>query len=97
MAMARNSIPAFKVYLYASPEVRVSRIGVREGESVEEAQEKTRLREASEAKRYMMYYGIDITDLSVYDLVVDTDRLGPDQVLAEILKGAEGYSAGERP
>lgn len=89
--MARNSIPAFKVYLHASPEVRVSRIGVREGESVEKAQEATKLREASEAKRYMMYYGIDITDLSVYDLVVDTDNLSPEQVIETILKGIEGY------
>lgn len=33
----------------------------------------------------MMYYGIDITDLSVYDLVVNTDDLNPDQVLERIL------------
>ena len=89
--MSRNGIPAFKIYLHASPEVRVSRIGVREGESVKAAQEATRLREASEAKRYMMYYGIDITDLSVYDLVVDTDHLDPDQVIETIMKGIEGY------
>ena len=89
--MARNGIPAFKIYLHASPEVRVSRIGVREGESVEAAQEVTKLREASEAKRYKMYYGIDITDLSVYDLVVDTDHLDPDQVIETIMKGIEGY------
>ena len=89
--MSRNGIPAFKIYLHASPEVRVSRIGVREGESVEAAQEATKLREASEAKRYMMYYGIDITDLSVYDLVVDTDHLDPDQVIETIMKGIEGY------
>ena len=89
--MSRNGIPAFKIYLHASPEVRVSRIGVREGESVEAAQEATKLREASEAKRYKMYYGIDITDLSVYDLVVDTDHLDPDQVIETIMKGIEGY------
>lgn len=89
--MSRNSIPAFKIYLHASPEVRVSRIGVREGESVEAAQEATELREASEAKRYKMYYGIDISDLSVYDLVVDTDRLDPQQVIDTIMKGVEGY------
>lgn len=87
--MSRNTIPAFKIYLHASPEVRVSRIGVREGESVEAAKEATMLREASEAKRYMMYYGIDISDLSVYDLVVDTDRLDPSQVIDAIMKGVE--------
>ena len=89
--MVRNSIPAFMIYLHARPEVRVSRIGVREGESVEAAQEATKLREASEAKRYKMYYGIDIGDLSVYDLVVDTDHLDPDQVIETIMKGLEGY------
>ncbi len=38
-----------------------------------------------------MYYGIDIGDLSVYDLVVDTDHLDPDQVIQTIMKGLEGY------
>ena len=39
----------------------------------------------------MMYYGIDINDLSVYDLVVDTDHLGPDQVIETIMDAIEGY------
>ncbi len=85
--LARNGIDAFKVYLSASPEVRMARVGLREGETAEQAEKATREREASEAKRYMMYYGIDITDLSVYDLVLNTDDLDPDQVLDAILKG----------
>jgi len=83
---ARNGIPAFKIYIDASPEVRMSRIGVREGETVEEACAKTVERQRSEAKRYKMYYDIDIEDLSVYDLVVNTDDLDPDQVVETILK-----------
>ena len=43
-------------------------------------------RQASEAKRYMMYYNIDINDMSVYDLVVNTDELDPDGVIDAILK-----------
>ena len=85
--LARNGIDAFKVYLSASLEVRMARVGLREGETTEQAEKATREREASEAKRYMMYYGIDITDLSVYDLVLNTDDLDPDQVLDAILKG----------
>ena len=85
--LARNGIDAFKVYLSASPEVRMARVGLREGETAEQAEKATREREASEAKRYMMYYGIDITDLSVYDLVLNTDDLDPDQVLDAILEG----------
>ncbi|MBR1452023.1 MAG: cytidylate kinase family protein, partial [Candidatus Methanomethylophilaceae archaeon] len=87
---ARNGIPAFKVYLNASPEVRMSRIGVREGETLEEARAKTVDRQRSEAKRYKMYYDIDIEDLSVYDLVVDTDTLDPDQVVERIIEGVSG-------
>ena len=83
---ARNDIPAFKIYIDASPEVRMSRIGVREGETVEEACAKTVDRQKSEAKRYKMYYDIDIEDKSVYDLVINTDNLDPDQVVEKILE-----------
>jgi len=82
---ARNGIPAFKIYIDASPEVRMSRIGLREGETVEEACAKTLERQKSEAKRYKMYYDIDIDDKSVYDLVINTDDLDPDQVVKAIL------------
>ena len=88
--LSRNSIPAFKIYLGASPEVRMSRIGVREGQSLEDAKKETIERQASEAKRYMMYYNIDINDMSVYDLVVNTDELDPDGVIDTILKAIEG-------
>ena len=88
--LSRNSIPAFKIYLWASPEVRMSRIGVREGQTLEDAKKETLERQASEAKRYMMYYNIDINDMSVYDHVVNTDELDPDGVIDEILKAIEG-------
>ena len=88
--LSRNSIPAFKIYLGASPEVRMSRIGVREGQTLEDAKKETLERQASEAKRYMMYYNIDINDMSVYDLVVNTDDLDPDGVIDTILKAIEG-------
>jgi predicted cytidylate kinase len=87
---ARNDIPAFKVYLDASPDVRMARIGLREGETAEEARAKTVDRQRSEAKRYKMYYDIDIEDLSVYDLIVNTDELDPDQVVERIIEGASG-------
>ena len=88
--LKRNDIPAFKIYLYASPEVRMARIGVREGDSFEKAMADTIERQASEAKRYMMYYNIDINDMSVYDLIVNTDDLSPDEVLELILDAIEG-------
>ncbi|MBE6525561.1 MAG: AAA family ATPase [Candidatus Methanomethylophilaceae archaeon] len=87
--LKRNGIPAFSIYLYASPEVRISRVGLREGESFEEADAATREREASEAKRYKTYYDIDITDTSVYDLIVDTDKLNPEEVMDVIMNALE--------
>jgi len=88
--LSRNSIPSFKIYLDASPEVRMSRVGVRECESMECARKKTIERQACEAKRYKKYYDIDINDMSVYDLIINTDNLDPDEVLKVILKGLEG-------
>ncbi len=85
--LSRNGIPAFKIYLDASPDVRMRRVGLREGETFEEAYAKTIERQNSEAKRYMMYYGIDINDKSVYDLVIITDDMTPDEVLDTILNG----------
>ena len=67
--LSRNGIPAFKIYLDASPDVRMARVGLREGETFEEAHAKTIDRQRSEAKRYMMYYGIDIEDPRVDHLV----------------------------
>ena len=84
--LTRNGIPAFRIYLDASPDVRMARVGLREGETFEEAHAKTVERQNSEAKRYMMYYGIDIKDRSVYDLIVNTDDKTPEQVLDVILE-----------
>ena len=83
--LARNGIPALKIYLDASPEVRMTRIGGREDKDLAKAVEETTQRQESEAKRYKMYYDIDINDLSVYDLIINTDDLTPDEVLERIL------------
>lgn len=91
--LSRNGIDAYKIYLDASPEVRMARVGLREGETLEQATEATLDRQRSEAKRYMQWYGIDISDLSVYDLVVNTDDKDPDQVLEAILEGVRARYA----
>lgn len=42
-------------------------------------------REENDAKRYQKYYNLDIHDESQYDLVVDSTKLTPDQVVEKIL------------
>ena len=80
-----------RVWLDAPLDVRAARIADREGKPVDQAREETRARAESEAGRYRAYYGIDIEDRSIYDLVVNTARWDPDGVLAVVLGAAEGY------
>lgn len=58
------------VWLDAPVEERAQRLGERTETPME-----LREREKSDASRYQDYYGIDIADLSIYDLVVDTGTL----------------------
>ena len=72
-----------RVWLDAPVEVRAERVAEREGQTPEEARDEIKEREASESKRYQEIHGIDIEDLSIYDLVVDTSTWDKDGV-AEI-------------
>lgn len=80
-----------KLWLDAPLDVRAARIADREEKSVETAREETQARTESESLRYEEYYGIDITDLTIYDLVVNTARWDEDGVLALARSAAESY------
>jgi len=69
-----------RVWLDAPLAVRAERIAEREDKPVEQVKEETRARAASEAQRYEAYYDIDIDDLSIYDLTINTARWGPSEV-----------------
>lgn len=81
---------AFKVFLKLDPHVAAERtfahiqeegrVG-QHAESVEEVYEKTLARIESERKRYQLLYGIDYTNESHYDLVIDT---GPNDLPAVV-------------
>lgn len=82
-----HKIPALKVYLDAPLDVRVQRIQKREGSADPTAiREAVLTRERSEAKRYRRLYGVDVRDTSFYDLVVETARLSPEEVVRRILR-----------
>lgn len=82
----------FRVWLDAPMSVRASRIAEREEKSTGLAREETRERAESEARRYREYYGIDIGDLSIYDLVLNTSRLDSDGVVGAIAAVVEAYN-----
>ena len=80
-----------RIWLDAPLSVRAERIADREEKPVDQAREETQARAASEALRYEEYYGIDIDDLGIYDLVLNTARWGPDGVLSLVTDAAEQY------
>ena len=81
----------FRIWLDAPLGVRADRIADREGKESDLARTETEARADSEAKRYEAYYGIDIDDLSIYDLVLNTARLDPDGVVDAIETVVRAY------
>ena len=71
-----------RVWLAAPLEVRAERVADREEQTVEEAQDEIEKRQNSESRRYREIHGIDIGDLSVYDLVIDTSHWDQEGVAA---------------
>ncbi|MCU4924738.1 AAA family ATPase [Halobacteria archaeon AArc-dxtr1] len=83
----------FRFWLDAPAHVRGQRIAEREEKDPQRATEETQAREASEAQRYQEYYGIDIRDLTIYDLSVNTSRWDPDAVLDMLLTAVDEYES----
>lgn len=71
-----GSIAHVKILVYAPAEIRASRIAQRDGRSVEEALKELIVRDSSEAKRYSKYYGINVDDVSIFDLAINTATFG---------------------
>ena len=80
-----------RLWLDAPTEVRAARIADREGKSAETALAETREREESEALRYRAYYGIDIADLSIYDVALNTARWSEHAVPRILTAAVEAY------
>jgi cytidylate kinase len=81
----------FRIWLDAPIEVRAARVADREGKRIELAREETERREESEARRYRDYYGIDVDDRSIYDVVLNTARWGPETVRTVLTTALSGY------
>jgi predicted cytidylate kinase len=93
----REGLPALRVWVSCSDEVRAARVADREGTDPDAAAAANRAREASERDRYLHTYGIDLTDTSIYDLVLDSTRSDPPTLVASVLsalraRGADGSS-----
>lgn len=79
-----------KILLKAPLKLRVKRIARRERRRYGEVLVETRRRERSEARRFKRFYGIDVSDYSAFDLVLNTERWSSGE-MAEILELAVGF------
>lgn len=73
-----------RIWIAASPECRAQRIAERENVGFEESKAETILREQSEAERYMKYYHIDIRGLAIYDLVINSEKWGREELASVV-------------
>jgi cytidylate kinase len=88
---SRNEIPAFKVWLTCDEDERIRRLVDRDGADPDEQRRATRERVAQESDRYRRYYGADPSDPSIYDLVLDSTRRSPAELVEDVVQAAEAW------
>ena len=86
----QNDISAVKVLLQADISVRADRIVKREQGDIERRKKDILKREKSEATRYKKYYGIDISDTSIYDVIIMVDEKTPEEITEIIVRHLKG-------
>ncbi len=82
-----------KILLIAPVETRIKRISERDGTDFEYARRETITREGSEKARYFEYYGVDVSDHSTYDLIINTGKYDLDGVNAIVIAAIEAFFA----
>ena len=81
----RRGLTSLKVWLEAPVAARAERVGQRDGQTLEQAAVAMVARESSEGQRYDDHHGIDITDLSIYDLVIDSAAHSAEEIAHRIV------------
>lgn len=74
----------FKVWVKAPLEIRSKRVAKREKKNEKLAFEEIKKRENCDFRRYEKFYQIDLNDMSIYDLIIDSSKWKPESI-AEII------------
>ena len=90
-AWMADDLADLKFYLSAPDEVRFRRISLRDNISVAEAREKTLERERREKERFKRFYDVNIDNLAIYDLVLNTELFDPRGTARILKKVVEEY------
>jgi CMP/dCMP kinase len=83
-----DGLQSIKTWIDCDPRVRAGRVAGREGISLEQALDDNATRQAVERDRYLALYGIDLEDLSIYDLVLDSGELPAEEIADRIVAAA---------
>lgn len=83
-----------KIWLKAEPDIRAKRVADREKIDYKTAFSAMKNREESEHRRYEQYYGINIGNLFIYDLVIDSSRWSGRDIVELILVAKEHLRVG---
>lgn len=81
-----------KIWFIAPLDTRTQRISQRENKPYETVKEEIITRSKSEAKRYHEIHDIDIENMEVYDMIINTGNFDPESIASIILKVIEVIS-----
>ena len=71
----KNSLNCLRVWVNVSEQERAKRIQKREGGDFDDCLRKSQNRQRDDMERYSILYGINLDDMSPYNLVVDADEM----------------------
>lgn len=86
----RYGVPAFKTWIVCAEDERIRRLVERDGEDPQTQGRLMQDRVSRERDRYARYYGADLTDLEIYDLVLDSTSTPPDELRERVLNALGG-------
>jgi cytidylate kinase len=81
-----NDLPSIKIWIGASLRVRAQRVAKRQGVPYRTALAEIRKRDRDNLVRYRRTYGLDLNDLSIYDVSVQTDGRSVEWVVSSLLR-----------
>lgn len=84
----RAGLPSVRVWVQCDDAERARRVASRDGTSAEQALADNAERASVEHLRYQTLYGIDLSDQSVYDLVLDSTTDAPEVLAGGIVARA---------
>ncbi|MCK5587202.1 MAG: AAA family ATPase [Candidatus Lokiarchaeota archaeon] len=85
-----------KIFVTAPLDVRAKRIAQRDENSYEDALSETTRRENSERMRYKKIYNIDITELSIFDIILNTDNWSIDSITNILITAIREFKGGDK-